>query len=224
MSNWISIPIISVLVVALAVGAYFLFDYIGQLNDAEDEIVSLEGEITGLENDVSGLEDNVASLDGEVAGLEDEVDGLESDIFGLEIDLADSQADVANLGFDLDIANGTIVDLEGEVTALEFTNSTLLSELNLVKSPRHFTSIQELTDWLDDDDTNIRYAGETTAEKAYILQVRALRDGYILAAFIVDEDGIVLAVIGDEYWGINPDDDDLAFISYMSPLPSKPLQ
>jgi predicted nucleic acid-binding Zn-ribbon protein len=224
MSKAIAIPIICILVVAFLVTGYFLWSQTGKLGDARDEIVDLEdysatmeGDIDDLEGEVSGLEGNVADLEGEVADLGENVEGLEDD-------LAESEATVATLTDNLANANSEISELEDDVLALEGTNTSLSAELNTMKDPRHFTSITELADWLQKDDTDTRYRTRTNAEKALILQVRALRDGYIISAFVVPNgEGIGLVVIGDEYWAINPEDDDVEFVAYVDPLPSHPL-
>ena len=60
----------------------------------------------------------------------------------------------------------------------------MTNSLNTVRSPRHFNSVQELTQWLAQDDTNTNpaYATLNGLARAYVLQVKALRAGYLLPA------------------------------------------
>jgi hypothetical protein len=184
----------------------------------------LEGSVSTLEGDVSTLEGNVSTLEGNVSTLEGNVSTLEGNVATLETDLAESEATASTLEADLGTANSQISSLQADVSTQQTINSSLSTELKKVKDPRHFASITELTDWLDQDDTDTKYAGKSGAQLAFILQVRALRNGYLLSALVFEdgEEGANLAVIEDEYWVINPEDDDTEFMQYMDPLPSHP--
>jgi hypothetical protein len=50
----------------------------------------------------------------------------------------------------------------------------LTTELTQIKYPRHFLSVQELTTWLAQDDTNTnpKYAAYNLAQKSYLLQIK----------------------------------------------------
>ncbi len=195
MNKWIAIPVIAVLAIGVIGVGYLYWQQTNKLGEAESEIVALEGNVSTLEGNVSTL----------------------------EVNLTESEVTVTTLEADLETANSRINSLQADVSTQQTINLTLTSELKMVKDPRHFNSIQELTDWLHEDDTDTRFADESNAQKACILQVRALRDGYLLSTFIVDEEGACFAVIEDEYWAINPEDDDTEFGYYMQPLPSHPL-
>jgi len=138
--------------------------------------------------------------------------------------LADSETIVATLETDLETANAQAEKLQSDVSSQRNINSTLSSELKTVKSSKHFESLQELTDWLHEDDTDTKYTDESNAQKAFIQQVRALRDGYLLSGFTLTAgEAAVFAVIEDEYWVINPEDDDTEKVYNIDPLPSHPL-
>ncbi len=148
MNKWIAIPVIAVLAVGVIVTGYLLMQQTTKLGEAESEIVTLEGNVSTLEGNVSTLEENVLSL---------------------ETDLAGSEATVSTLQTDLASANSTIKNLQGDVSTQRNLNSTLTTELKKVKDPRHFASLQELTDWLKKDDTNTKYANESEWQIAFIL-------------------------------------------------------
>ncbi|GAH72900.1 unnamed protein product, partial [marine sediment metagenome] len=170
------------------------------------------------EGDVSTLETNLAESEATVSTLEGNVSTLETDLAG-------SEATVSTLEADLGTANSRITDLQGDVSTQRSINSSLSNELKTVKDPRHFASISELVDWLEQDDTDIKYAGESGAQLALILQVRALRDGYLLMTIIFTdgENAGNSAVIADEEWAIDAANDDTFFLQYIKPLPSHPL-
>jgi septal ring factor EnvC (AmiA/AmiB activator) len=235
MSKAIAIPIICVLAVAFLVAGYFLWSQTGKLGDARDDIAdledysaTLEGDIDDLEGEVSGLEGNVAGLEDEVSGLEDEVADLEENVTDLEDDLADSESTVSYLEISLADANSEISDLEDDVIGLELSNALLTGELDTVKSPRHFSSLSELTSWINNDDTNIMYASERPIVQAFILMVRALRDGYILTTSIWESGGTVWVInnayIGSNIYKVDAGEDDVwLWKSGMETVPSRPL-
>ena len=56
------------------------------------------------------------------------------------------------------------------------------TKIDKVIAPRHFNSLDELNTWLQKAAVNTKYAALRPIERAYILQVLALRDGYLLPA------------------------------------------
>ncbi len=213
MNKWIAIPVIAVLAVGVIVGGYFLWQQTSKLGEAESEIVTLEGNITTLEGNVAILETDLAESEATVSTL--------------ETDLAESEATVSTLEADLTSANSRITDLQADVSTQQTINSSLSAELKTVKDPRHFASVTELTDWLYQDDTDTKYADERAPMMAYILQVRALRDGYLLPAD-VDVEGSASywsnsALIGDEVYWVYAWNDGIEWTAYLTPLPSHPL-
>ena len=241
MNKWIAIPVIAVLAVGIIVGGYFLWQQTDKLGEAESEIVALEGNITTLEGDVSTLEGdvstlegnvstlegNVSTLEGNVSTLEGNISTLEGDVSTLETDLAGSEATVSTLEADLGTATSRITDLQGDVSTQRSINSSLSTELKKVKDPRHFASLAELVDWLYEDDTDTKYAYENYTQQSFILQVRALRDGYLLPVTLYYAGGTSYvmnrAVIGDSIYAIWAEDDYVAWYDDQIPLPSHPL-
>lgn len=211
MNKWIAILVIAVLAVVVVVTGYSLWQQTNKLGEAESEIVALEGNVATLEGTISTLEANVSTLEGSVSTL--------------ETDLAESEATVSTLEADLETANSRVTSLEEDVKTQQTINLSLSAELKKVKDPRHFSSLTELTDWLQQDDTNTKYADKSNAQKAFILQVRALRDGYLLTSWIFDRnDGMSYAFIGDKFYFVYPENDDtLAGGATIQPLPSRPL-
>ena len=54
--------------------------------------------------------------------------------------------------------------------------------IDKIEAPRHFNSLDELNTWLQQAAVYTKYAALRPIERAYILQVLALRDGYLLPA------------------------------------------
>ena len=93
---------------------------------------------------------------------------------------------------------------------LEQSKSDLKVDLKIAQ-PRRFNSLEELQAWLAEDDTNqMEYCNEFNCiDFALQLQERALADGYILSTEVlpVAYHWANIAVIGDVYYIIEPQDD-----------------
>ena len=208
--KWLAITFIAILVIGLAGVGYLFLQETNKLKGAESEIVTLEG--------------NVSSLEGTVSTLEGSVSTLETDLADSQVTASTLETNLGTANISLKAANSKVSKLQADVSTQRTLNSALSEELKTVKDPRHFQSLTELVDWFDEDDTDTQYADESSVKKAFILQVRALRDGYLLAALILADGGAaVIAVIEDEYWAINPEDDDTQKLGNIDPIPSHPL-
>ena len=154
---------------------------------------------------------------------EAEISSLEGNVSSLQSSLSTKTAEISSLEADLEVANASL-------QAAQTINTVLADELRSIKDPRHFASLQELVDWLDQDDTDIIYAYKSLEELAFILQVAALRDGFLLPACFEDWDGDYLvdnignlAYIGDEIFMVWPEDDTVFTWADVAPIPSHPL-
>jgi len=160
---------------------------------------------------------------GKLNDAESEISTLGSSVSSLQTSLTSKDVEIVSLEDDLDIAS---VSLQAQ----QDINVTLTEEMEKVTDPRHFSSLSEIVDWLDQDSTDIYYGSEPLHELAYILQVAALRDGFILSALFEDWDGDYtidnignIAYIGDEIYLIYPEDDQIFVWAYVAPVPSHPL-
>ena len=140
---------------------------IAQLNISSEQRASLQSELEVSKAKIVSLESELASAEAKITGSQD---GLVAEINRLNADLAAAANALAG-------ANTSIAQLNEEKSALE-------SLFDGVIAPRHFYSLEELQAWLafDDTDTNPDYFSLGPAEKCFILQVRALRDGLLLPA------------------------------------------
>lgn len=219
MKTSIAITIIAVLVVGLAVVGFLLFQNMSDLNAAEDKIAEHEATITGLQSDLSTSRAEATDLRSKLTASQSEVSSLQSKVAGLETDKTGLQTSLTS-------TQSQLTQKTTELTAAQTVNTALSAELKKIKDPRHFSSVTELKDWLQKDDTNTKYAKSDYHLQALILQVRALRDGFILPVATWD-DGTTLyvinqAIIGDKIYWVYPDDDTIYAYWYIQPQPSHP--
>jgi len=211
MNKWIAIPIIGIMAVGFTITGVFYLQDTNKLDDAQNTITNLQGDVSDLKGDLAAAERNLTAS--EVTSLT------------LQEELLDSTTRVTTLETELDEGNSAIQ------TQLSL-NLALSGELEKVQNPRHFETLDELEAWLaqDDTDTKVRWQSLPPEQKVFILQVRALRDGYLLPAWFedFDFDNIIdfvgnLAYIGDEIYYVWPFDDSVAEFAFVPPIPSHPL-
>ena len=121
-----------------------------------------------------------------------------------------------------------IDSLEKTIASQQSTIAGQADQIETMKYPRHFNSVLELTNWLQKDDTNTRYAGRSNPEIAFILQIRTAREGYLLPVRLPiggSLDYITnMAIIGDTVYSVRGTDDFVEKWMSISPvLPSYPI-
>ncbi len=181
----------------------------GKLNEANRNISNLEEQLTTEKAHVADLQAQLIAANTKATSLTTALVAADTKATSLTTDLAAANIKATSLTTDLTAANTRITTLITDLTAANTRISTLITDLatanatyRKVASPRHFLSVQELTDWLAKDDTNnnTTYAGLRNSEKAYILQIKALRDGLLLPASLTWLNGVVynenIAIIG----------------------------
>lgn len=203
----------------------------------ESNIVSLQTQLAAEEANVANLQTQLATEEAHVADLQDQLDvaksnldSANSQIDQLQSDLGEAQQNLTDIQNQLDTAQANINQLQADISQMQIELNQAyedlddaISELSTIRSPRHFTSLSELQTWLANDDTDTRYSSETALNRAYILQVKALRDGYILpvsihypgdhtfysynTAFVNGNIYIVSSYNDSYYFYVNPDID-----------------
>ena len=257
-NKWVVIGVTALLVVAVVVLGVMYSQKSGdlseaesqinilamQVNDLEDDLAASEAEVASLETnlaaseaEVTSLESDLATAQADLSAAESEIDTLETDlaaaqaeVASLEADLAAAEADAASLEADLADAQAEVASLEAELAAAQAELADAIDELAVVKDPRHFNSRNELQSWLEQDNTDTQYDDESTYNYVYILQIRALRDGYILPAnfedidldYVADVAGNLAFINGNIYL-VWPFSDDVELWFYAEDVPSRPL-
>jgi uncharacterized protein YoxC len=213
MKKQLAFTVIGVLAVALVAVVVLLI-----LNNN-----SLNNKIADRDNTISGLETDLSTSQAEAADLSARLTASEAEVANLE-------TQNAQLNTDLQAANSKISDLEGSLATAQDLNTTLGDELEQITYPRHFTSLSELTDWLAQDDTDTKYASMSSyIQQSYILQIRALRDGYILSTdlFFTTVDSYWIsnfAIIGNTMYMVEASDDSVTeYATFFLTQPSRPI-
>jgi len=212
-----------ILAVALiAVGVLYVME-MSKLNKANENVTSLEGQLATEKASVTSLQTQLDAAKADAANLQAQLSASKSD-------LAAVQSKVTSLTADLAAANTKVTTTQ---TSLDKANADLAlanTSLKKVQDPRTFNTIQELTTWLQKDDTNTnsQYASYTLLQKAYMLQIKASRDGFLLTVWM-DTDGAYFyvlceAIIGNSMYDIDvATDQTTLYMSGFTPMPSHPL-
>lgn len=219
-TSWYMVAITGVLAIGLVTFGVLYGIGAVNLSNARADITQLETNVADLQAQLAVEEANVAALETQLATAIEELNLSQAQAEQLQADLDESELQVANLQTELDDAIANVTSLQSDLDEASAdleeaiaANSSLEDELSTVKSPRHFTSLEELQTWLanDDTDTNSDYASLSPAAKAYLLQVKALRDGYILSACLDWDSSYIytwnVAIVNDTIYSVNADTD-----------------
>ncbi len=200
------------------------------LNKAKANIATLENNVATLQTELAAEQAHAASLQTELTATISDLNAAQDDIEQLESDLAESALRVTNIQSELNEATTELTQAYAEISGLTDANTALTEELNAVNDPRHFNSLAELETWIENDDTNTNaaYSSLSAQAKAYVLQVKALRDGYLLSACIDWDSNFIyswnVAIVGDAIYSINAATDAInAGPSFDDALPLHPL-
>jgi septal ring factor EnvC (AmiA/AmiB activator) len=241
MKKW-EIGLIVVLLIGLGVVTFLLVrsnSELGQthsdLSRTSDELVQRNSDLAHAKGDLAQTGSDLASRSNELAQSQSQAEELKYAVYSAETKSAGQDKTISDLQFYLSDTNGKISSLQtnlsksqSDVKAQQIINASLSTELKKVEDPRHFATVAELTDWLAQDDTNKVYANERPSIRGYILQIRALRAGFLLPVMISYENNTLyfdnIAIIGDSIYDVDSSDDAIyKVLSGMQPVPSHPL-
>ena len=193
-------------------GGWLLVQTTDELNQAKSTINSINANLSTAQTQLN--EEKTRS-----ANLQIKIQALESELESIKQLVGEPQSDIA----------AEISRLNAELAKAKADANATLVELTKIKNPRHFYTIEELRAWLEQDDTNTNPNYETLglADKAFILQVKALRDGYLLPAAIdADSDHIYswnIAVVGAGIYVVTADTDEVLFLANFGAPPAQPI-
>jgi hypothetical protein len=80
-------------------------------------------------------------------------------------------------------ADAAIASANATITSANATITKDKSYINALRYPSHFKTLEALKSWLAADDVDTKYATIPVADRAYILEIRATQDGYLLPVF-----------------------------------------
>jgi uncharacterized protein YoxC len=180
-------------------------------------VIIVNTQLSGTKTKLKDSEQQVASLQGQVSGIQGNVSSLNTKLADQE------KASAKSLQDSVAAAAAREVALKKDVDSKQATIAAQAAELKTMKYPRHFSSLIELTNWLQKDDANTRYAGLGGPQLAFILQIRASRDGYLLPVRLPLAGSLEyitnMAVIGDVVYSIRGTDDFVERWGIVSPAP-----
>lgn len=223
MNKWVQISVISVLGVGLCVVLVLYIMNLSSLNSAQEEITDKDNTISSLEAEINGLKADLSNSEAEAEELKTELATSEAECASLTGEVSDLTAQTVSLGSQLS-------STQSSLSAAQTLNSGLTQDLKTVTDPRHFGSVSELSDWLQQDNTDEEYEdlrGSNYLQMSYILQVRALRDGYILPAYVIPLTSTAvwisnIACIGDTLYLVEAGDDSVDEYFVHTAVPSHP--
>ena len=182
------------------------------LSKAQQELQSVKAELATAQKENSELTSRLgetktepAPAQPDVEAIRNELQSTKAELETAKISLAESIKNISSIRTDLQKAND-------DIKTQQQVSAALSEQLKKVKYARHFESLEELTEWVQKDDTDTAYPDASDMELAYVLQVRAAGDGYILPIymqFMGEEVRVLynLAVIGEYIYSVGATDD-----------------
>jgi hypothetical protein len=212
MNKQIFIPIIVLLAIGLIVVGFRAVQERNRLADVRSELTALEREVSIAQ---TALAENIVALANETNRRE----RAQAEIVTQKENLAAAKTALAKEINARELAQAEIVALTTDLMAVS-------DRLRTVQYPRHFTSEEELTNWLHNDDTNTK--DELPIPLAFILQVRALMDGFLLPVSLYWHEGelwvVNRAVIGTNIYSVGAQNDLVErFVYDIDPVPARPI-
>jgi hypothetical protein len=129
---------------------------------------------------------------------------------------------------------GSLILYFTETGKLKKANDEIASQktyINMVRYPSHFKTLDDLKKWLLEDDVNTKYASVPAVDRAYILEIRAAQDGFILPALYEQDKTDVtkiyffnMANIAGKIYVINSSNDAVTLVNTLKDAPAyRPL-
>jgi predicted nucleic acid-binding Zn-ribbon protein len=149
--------------------------------------------VSKLTSDLQGANANITKLTGDLdaekanaAKLTSDLGAANANITKLTTDLNTEKENAAKLTSDLAAANTKVAATQASLDKATADLTKATTDLAKIRTPKHFSTVQELTDWLaaDDTNTNPAYATLIAPQKTWVLQVKATRSGYIISAYV----------------------------------------
>jgi hypothetical protein len=189
-------------------------------------IIIVMGAVMGWK--IKTMNDDARNNAAQISSLQGQVTSLQSDLTSTKTQLTQTQNDKTGLTADLAEATAQIEVMTKAASSAQATISAQEKSITTMRYPRHFTSVNELTDWLQKDDTNIKYKGLPNSQISFILQIRAAREGYLLPVRLPIGGSLDyisnMAVIGDSVYSVRGYDDFVEKWMTINPaMPTYPI-
>jgi uncharacterized phage infection (PIP) family protein YhgE len=152
--------------------------------DLQTKLTAAQSDLTANKAQVTSLQSDLTASNGKVTGLTADLATANGKVATIQASLDKATADLATANTSLTKANADLAKATGDLT-------TANASLNKVLAPRMFTSLTELQNWLAKDDTNTKYYNTGATDRAFILQVRAARDGYLISVHTTWDNNLI---------------------------------
>ncbi len=196
--------LIVVLIVVVAVLA-------AQLNKTNSKLTDTEQQLTSTKADLNTAQTALSTTKGELAA---------------------STANATGLQNNLTTANAQIKDLNTKADASAKTIGQQALQIRTMMYPHNFSTIEELTNWLQKNNSKTVDFNSTTAlqrvQMAFALEIRASRDGYLMPVALPLLGSLDLvtnrAIVGDVVYDVRAWDNLVQLGGRITPaLPSYPI-
>ena len=156
-----------------------------QLKAERDYSYKLSQDIAAAKSEYAALNTEYATLTAELQKYED----TDTEYWEMYGDYAVIKARADSLERELKTKSAYIEELEASYESIstemknfkEASVTYLEEELKLMRSPKPFSSMEELKHWLYYDDTDYAYANDTPLNRGFVLHMRLLREGYFVS-------------------------------------------
>jgi len=178
--RWILVGMMFLLLPWLLVGCGIsqeLYDaVIAERDSLMTQFQSVQSEFEAAKSELNSIQGELESIQSEFQSAKDELKAKISDLESVENELDTKTSALNSAKSQLDSSEAELNKVKDE-----------LSEIKEVYPARHFDSYSELKGWLHSNDVSERNPmtdAETWYEKALDIQEAALKDGYIISAWI----------------------------------------
>jgi molybdopterin converting factor small subunit len=226
LNKWLSISISIVLLVALVVMGILYMGKSNNLKTANTEITTQKTTIDSLNKQLTTSKAETAALQGKLSASETTIVTLNGNITDLTDKNTKLTADLGTANTQLTSTQASLSSANSALGTAQSTNSTLSATVKKISDPKNFATVTELKDWLQKDDTNTKYTNLDPLQRGLILQIRAMRDGFILSLSIfADSTNTYVgnrAIIGDTVFAVMSGSDSVTQYVTVPAQPSHP--
>jgi archaellum component FlaC len=189
--RWFLVGTIFLLVPCLLVGcgvAQEEYDAaVAALDTASEELHSVKVDLGGIQDELDTAQTELKTTKDKLAAKENELGSSQAELESTKTEVAESEESISSLQTDLQKAGDDIMTLQN-------LNTTLSEELILIQYPKLFESTDEFAEWIIEKKIATEMEDIDVTLRSFIIQVLALRDGYLLPVAIYERDGEIQVV------------------------------
>ena len=178
---------------------------------------------------LTDAQQQVASLQSQTSSLQTSLTSTQNDLTALK---TKSASDLAAAKADSDAQNAQIAALQKDITSRQSTIDSQAAQIKVMRYPRNFTTIDELTNWLQKNNPvtwdPLTLTAPQRVQMTFALEIKATRDGYLLPVVLPMFGNLDYmtnrAVVGDIIYEVRAWDSFVQIGGRVTPaVPSYPL-